>query len=469
MAANRDAFAANRLDSWKEIAAFFGRAERTVKRWEAERGLPVHRLPGSGRSAVFAYSHELADWLRSRRQEIDSDREPSSRPEERAMPGPIRIEAVPAVAPPEPSTLRKASVSRRTVAWLASASVAAGLVVVFAIVRGELPLRSFAGHYSANAEAQELYLKGRYYWNRRTPEDLTRAIDYFTQAIVKDPTDAQAYVGLADGYNLLREFGAMSPSEAYPRALAAAQRAVELDQNSAEAHNSLAFPTFWWSWRGVTAEREFKRALQLNPDFVRGHHWYATYLVASHRHAEALVQIEQAQRLDPSSTAIVADKGYILWCAGRHDEGLALLRQLESSEPTFSSTRRYLGRIAWEQGDYAKAITEWKTDAELRHDENGLVMAEARAKGFASGGLHGLLESQLAVEKKLVDGGGGSAYELAATYAALDKKTEALAYLQIAFDRHEEGLLTQDPEIRTLRGDTVYQNLIARVSARLAQ
>jgi Tfp pilus assembly protein PilF len=159
-----------------------------------------------------------------------------------------------------------------------------------------LRFKALASRHAPNAEAQDLYLRGRYHWDRRTPDDLNKAVDYFTQAIVKDPSDAAAYVGLADCYNLLREFGAMPPTEAYPRALSAAQRAVVLDDTSAEAHSSLAFATFWWSWQGVTAEREFKRALELDPKFGRGHHWYATYLLALHRYPEALDQIEQARR-----------------------------------------------------------------------------------------------------------------------------------------------------------------------------
>ena len=473
MSAHRDPVAAHRLDSWKEIAAFFGRAERTVKRWETERGLPVHRVPGSGRSAVFAYSHELADWLKGSHQDLDSEREPEIPSQQPAELGPISVQAEPMAVELEPKMASvvtgRAVPSRRSIAGLVFLLLAAGLGAVFALSHGALPFPSLTRRHKANTEAQDLYLKGRYFWNRRTPDDLTRAIDYFTQAIVKDPSDAQAYVGLADCYNLLREFGAMSPSEAYPRALAAAQRAVELDETSAEAHNSLAFPTFWWSWRAATAEREFKRALQLNPNFVRGHHWYATYLLASHRHVEALAEIDQAQRLDPSSTAILADKAYILWCAGRHDEALALLKQLEASDPSLSSTHNYLGKIYWEQQKYEKAITEWKTVAGLRHDENGFAIAEARATGYAAGGMRGLLERQLPLQKQLADAGSGSAYEVAATYAALDNKSEAVAYLQLAFDRHEAGLLTDDPELSSLRGEAEYQKLMAQLAQRLSQ
>jgi tetratricopeptide (TPR) repeat protein len=470
MAGNRDPLVRKRLDSWKEIAAFFARAERTVKRWETERGLPVHRVPGSGRASVFAYSDELADWLKGRSQELEADETPSA---ETAQPDSATSEAGTSGATrtlARPSLTTPGLTAARLAAWLVPLVLVGALVVVLSFGHQASHFKALASRHAVNVEAQDLYLKGRYYWDRRTPDDLNKAIDYFTQAIVKDPSDAAAYVGLADCYNLLREFGAMPPTEAYPRALSAAQRAVELDDTSAEAHNSLAFATFWWSWQGATAEREFKRALELDPNLVRAHHWYATYLLAMNRLPEALDQIEQAQRLEPSSTAILADKGLLLWCAGRKKEGLALLKQLEASEPSLSSTHAYLGRVYWEQqNDYAKALREWRQLSELRHDEAGLAIATARESGFAANGLRGLWESELPIQKELVDLGSGSAYELATTYAALGKRQEAIAYLQIAFDRREARMLTDNPPISALHDDPEYQNLRAKVVERLAQ
>jgi tetratricopeptide (TPR) repeat protein len=462
MAVRSEPISGKRLDSWKEIAAFLGRAERTVKRWEAERGLPVHRMPGGGRSAVFAYSNELADWLKGRSDLLEADDSASSR--EAAQPIPISSEigAVPETAPAR-TILPKA----RIAAWLLPLALAAGLVIFFSVGHREPPLKALAGRHTLNPEAQDLYLKGRYFWDRRTPEDLNKAIDYFTQAIVKDPSDAQAYVGLADSYNLLREFGAMPASEAYPRAISAARRAVELDDTSAEAHISLAFGTFWWSWQGVTAEREFKRALALNPSLVRAHHWYATYLFGMHRYAEAIDQIEQARRLEPSSSAILADKGFLLWEAGRKDEGYALLAQLEATNPSLSSTHDYLGRIYWDKKDYAKSLTEKKRAAELRHDESGLAIANAREQGFITNGLQGMYESELPIEKDQLDRGSGNAYALATTYAALGKRQEALGYLQISFDRHEAAMLMGDT-IPELQNDPEYLKFSAQVQERLS-
>jgi len=464
MSASVDPLTHKRLDSWKEIAAFFARAERTVKRWEIERGLPVHRLPGKGRSAVFAYCDELAEWLKGEGAESEGYVSSSDPNDERTEFETPKIESF-----ARPLALRSAIrnlIPSRITASLLSLSLAAGVMVFAGSNRQHI--KASVNRHVPNEEAQDLYLKGRYFWNRRTPDDLNKAVDYFTQAIVKDPNDAQAYVGLADCYNLLREFGAMSPSEAYPRALSAAQRAVELDEASAEAHISLAFATYWWSWQAATAEREFKRGLELNPNCVRAHHWYATYLLGRSRFPEALDQIEQARKLEPSSTPILADKGLMLWQSGKHPEGLELLSQLEKVEPSFSSTHDYLGRIYWETKDYIKALAEWRRLAELRHDEAGLTIASAREKGFAANGLTGLLQNELLVEKDLVDHGLGSAHRLAAIYAALGMRHEALAYLQISLDRHEEDLLVGVP-ISFLENDSEYQDFRALVNQQLDQ
>jgi len=285
---------------------------------------------------------------------------------------------------------------------------------------------------------------------------------------VKDPSDAEAYVGLADSYNLLREFGAMPATEAYPRALAAAQRAVQLDDTSAEAHNSLGFVSYWWLWQGATAEREFKRALELKPDFARAHHWYGTYLIGRHRGQEALDQLEQAQRLEPSSTAILADKGLFLGLVGRESESLTLLQQLEKSEPTLSSIHDYIGRVFWEQKNYRDALTEWKQSAELRHDQAGLALLNAKEKGLAAGGLKGMWESELPLQKELFAGGNGTAFGLAETCASLGRKQEALTYLQMSLDRHEASLLVGDP-IPALTEEPGYQRIVAAVSEQLAK
>jgi tetratricopeptide (TPR) repeat protein len=478
VAAQRDVPSGRRLDSWKEIAAFLGRGERTVRRWETERGLPVHRIPGGGRSAVFAYSDELAEWLKGSNEDLPdepvsvsgkTDEIKDDGPRDK---GPTLASGPVAVSSDAPGMEAKSSSrpssSRGSIVWLAVLVLAAMFVGFSLFGHRNFHFPAMAGRHTPNTEAQDLYLKGRYFWDRRTPYDLTKAIDYFTQAIVKDPGDAEAYVGLADCYNLLREFGSMAPSEAYPRAISAAQRAMELDDASAEAHLSLAFGTYWWLWHGATAEREFKRALELDPKLVRAHHWYATFLLSQNRLPEALDQMEQAQRLEPSSNAILADKGFLLWQSGRHDEAVALLKQLETTDASFSSTHDYLGRIYWQQKDYPKWLAEDRRMAELRHDEKGEELAQARAEGFAADGLKGIYESELPVQKRLVDEGLENAYQLATVYAALGKKQEALAYLQTSFDRHESSMLLGE-RIPELQDDPQYKRFRAQVNQLLAQ
>ncbi|MGP0099349.1 MAG: tetratricopeptide repeat protein [Terriglobales bacterium] len=482
----------HRVDSWKEIAAFLGRDERTVRRWEKERSLPIHRLPGGGRGGVFAYTSELREWLKGRGSEFEpaevetlrpsartdemnaaSLSQPIIRPTSRPTSGPtIRPAKICAVGeiPGQLSVPRRSWL--RTAAWLAPLAIVAATVFVFSFAHREPSYKNaLAAPHTPNPEAQELYLKGQYHWAKRTPEDLNKAVDYFTQSIVKDPSYAPAYVGLADCYNLLREFSIMPPDEAYPRALAAAQKAVELDDTSPGAHNSLAFATYYWNWDPVAAEREFQRALALDPNFVQAHHWYATFLLTSARFPEALDQIEQARQLDPSSTAIQADKARILYDAGRKSEALALLRQLESTDPSLASTHAYLAAIYLDRKDYQNFFAESKQAAQLRHDEAALVVAKAAEQGFAVGGPDGMRKRMAPVQKEMFNRDLGSAYNLAATYALLGEKEQALRYLQAAYDKRDVGLLylSRNPEFASLHDDPLYQELTRRVKEKLSQ
>jgi len=318
-------------------------------------------------------------------------------------------------------------------------------------------------------EVQDLYLKGRYYWSKRNPDDLNKAVDYFTQAIVKDPNYAAPFVGLADSYNLLREFSSMPPDQAFPRALAAAQKAVDLDDSSAEAHNSLAFATFYWNWDAPTAEHEFKRALRLNPNFVQGRHWYATFLLAIERFPEAVDQIELARKLDPSSNSILADKGLILWRAGMKDEAVALLKQLEASDPTLASPHQYMAQVFFETKNYRGYIAELKRAAQLRNDRSALAVAEAAERGYAAGGLRGMRQEMLPVQEKFVAQGDGSPFDLALTYAALGRNDDALRCLEAALDKRELRLLFLDEnlEFNALHDDPAYREILAKVQARL--
>ena len=317
----------------------------------------------------------------------------------------------------------------------------------------------------ANREAEDFYLKGRYYWNKRTPDSLHQALDSFTQAIAHDPNYSEAYVGLADCYNLLREFSAMPGNEAYFKAFAAARKAVELDPQSSEAHASLAFVTFFGMWDAAGAEKEFRRAIELDPNNVKAHHWYATFLNTLNRHDEALNEIELARKLAPDSPSILADKGELLWAGGHREEALQLLKQLEAADPDFLSPHRYLRFAYFETGDYPNYIAELKKDALLTHDAAQSSVAEAAAKGFAHGGKRGLCEAQLLQQRKLYEQRLLSPYFVAQTEAVLGNQRDALKYLTIGLQSHDEIMLdlSVDQDFASLHGDPAFQQLLAKI------
>ena len=466
-----------RLNSWKEIASFFGRDERTVKRWEKQRGLPIHRVPGGEKGGVFVFTDELSDWLETRGEPaaVAADNNAiaevptaDSGTRQATTPSEANLEPDVAADPPHPATVARIIGGVVVVLFLASltyklqtrnGTTSAGkLEVGTADSRGR----------AANREAEEFYLQGRYYWNRRTPDDLNRAVDYFTQAIVRDPNYAQAYAGLADCYNLLREYTAMPDKEAYPRALAAATKAVELDDKLADAHASLGFISFYWTWDAAIAEHEFQRALELDPSNVSAHHWYATALSLAGREDEALVEIEKARKLDPNSTSILADKGLLLFNAGRKEQAVDLLKKMEATEPEFASPHRYLADIYFQTAEYPHYLAESRKAAQLMHDQQALAITASAEKGFAENGARGMLQALQAMQENFYSEDRESPYNLAVTYALLGDRQKALQLLQAAYDGHDGRFLSiaTDRTLIGLHSEPLYQALLARTGFR---
>jgi tetratricopeptide (TPR) repeat protein len=484
-----------RLDSWKEIAAFFGRDERTLNRWEKEQGLPVHRWPGT-KGRVYAFTDELSAWLAAPRSSSTAGPVPHSSAS-LAVAGASGI-AVSAQQPiPADSKSRKIPEESGGKVWedhpryrkiavrfMMAAVLGLGVLALLVFSPSEkrssdpsdhamAPPRqaSFANAVLATTlahdpEAEQLYLRGRYYWNKRTPEDLSKALDYFTQAVVHDPNYAQAYVGLADCYNLMREYTRMPSSEAYPRALAAAKKAVELDDQSSDAHASLAFVSFFGMWDLATGEREFRRAIDLNPKSASSHQWYANALLALHRFPEALEEIGRAQALDPSSSAILADKGNILGVTGRLDDALSLLEQIEKREPAFRSPHLYLSYLYLRKQDYSNFQAELRKDAQLVHSDSALAIATAAERGFAAGGPRGMFEAMLKVQENLFAKKLISPTSVAMTAASLGNKLEALRYLQAAYEQRDSALLFVETnhEFKSLYNEPAYRDLLARMN-----
>jgi tetratricopeptide (TPR) repeat protein len=451
-----------RLNSWKSIGAFFERDERTVRRWEAERGLPVHRVPGAGRSGVYAYASELAEWLKT------ADGQSSTAELSEA---PVTSPTISSPHPLEPAPIWRLPRPRNgPTLFIVAASLILLLASPVAYRKYISPRTAVASALpgvakAANPEARELYLQGLYHWNKRTPDDLHQALDDFTQSIVHDPNYAPAYAGLANCYNLLREYTLMPASEAYPRAIAAAQRAIALDDSLADAHNSLAFADFYWAWDVPAAEREFQRAIALDPNSVVAHHWYATFLMVLGRSGDALSEIEKARQLDPHSSPILADKGLMLFLAGHKDQAVSLLKNLEASEPTFLSPHTYLAVIALASGDYKEYLPESRKTAALLHDSDRLELAEVAEKGFALNGAPGMLRAMLRVQQRLQAAGKLPAYDLAATYCLLGDHQQALNFLQSSVKSHEAPVIAirVDKDFQTLHADPSFQKLVTQV------
>jgi tetratricopeptide (TPR) repeat protein len=346
-----------------------------------------------------------------------------------------------------------------TTAFLATGLTAAALMLSF---WKHVPVRAAR---QVNPAARSAYLEGRYYWSQRNEESLRRAVDYFTQATARDPGYADAWVGLADCYNLLREYSAMPGSEAFPRALTAARKAVELDDTSADAHSALAFAAFYGVLDTKMGEREFQRALELNPNYAEAHQWYATALMTLGRFHDSLAQIDTAQELAPSSRSILSDKGLILFFSGQPEEALRLLTKIETAEPGFVSPHRNLASVYLARQDYANYLMESRYAAELSHDTHALAAISAGEGGLAAGGAQGMLESLLAVQKKLYLQGRAPAYELAKTCALLGRKREAIEYLKVVYAQHDYLILISriDPALGNLHDEAAYRDLVAHL------
>lgn len=487
--ANNPQTSNQRLGSWKEIAVFFGCDERTLRRWEKERGLPVHRLPGGSGGRVFAYTEELSAWLAAPRNASASVQRPdaAAQPEPHAATTLLtsidggRATGRPVLAPP--SIGRRWKTARAAVAAIFGLGVLSLALLYRAPAPGTSGARAagkatpairqdsrggvvLASSVSHDPEAEQFYLKGRYYWNKRTADGLNQAVDYFTQAIVHDPNYALAYVGLADCYNLLREYTMMPSAEAYSRSFAAAKKAVELDDQSSAAHASLAFVLFYGRWDIAGAETEFRRAIDLDPRNAVAHHWYATYLMTLRRLPESLEEIEVAETLDPASTSILADKGAILFHAGRQEEAVGLLKQMEATEPSFRSPHLYLKVFYLARGQYPEFLAESRKDALLVHDNTALAITAAAEKGFAAGGPTQMLANMLAVERAYYAQHMLSPFVVAQTCALLGNKKAAINYLQAAYDQHDELFLSVEdyPALQSLHDEQRFRDLVTRLN-----
>jgi len=293
-----------------------------------------------------------------------------------------------------------------------------------------------------NPEAYESYLKGRFFWNKRTADGLKAAVAYFNQAIEEDPRYAQAYSGLADTYALLGDwqYAVMTPKEAFPKAKAAALKALELDSSLGEAHNSLAFCLDGFDWDFAGAEKEFKKALELNPGYATAHHWYAWHLSLVGRNKEAIAEMKKAQNLDPLSLIINSDLAELLVIAHENEEAMEQSRKTIEMDPNFALAHNQLAQAYIQGQKYDAAIVELQKAIELSGGSPTCTANLARA--YAATGKRNEALQLLNDLKKSANPGYSHASEIAMVYAALGDKNEAMTWLEKGYkERFNPGVL----------------------------
>ena len=484
-----------RIDSWKAIATFLHRDERTVQRWEKDRLLPVHRIRGE-RGTVFAYESELLLWLHTstapqgiRNAFTLNGSAPSLAAAGRGIedpPGSGNDRGAPVALP------AVAGMSERRVRWLFW--IAAITFVLFLLSADTYHARAGAASPSADEseqpatsatatartvgnmpserdlrEAREDYLRGRFLWNRRTGDSLTESLDSFTQAIVHDPNYSPAYAGLAATYELLPQYSARPAAAAFPLAITAAKRAVALDPNSAEAHRVLGFGLFYWDWDASAAFAEFRRASELEPADAEAHHWYATSLLSLRRMSLAKAEIQRARELNPASRSILADAILIDFASGVDQaDCLRRLRELERTEPDFIAPPRYLSAILLEKEDLDGWVAELKRIAATSHLPADLAMVQAAERSWKHRDRRALFLEILKTQTKLFDAGQASPYDLALTYLHLGDHKAAVQRLQQAYAGHDYLLMAflYEPQSAALRGYQPFEELRQRVQTR---
>jgi TolB-like protein/DNA-binding winged helix-turn-helix (wHTH) protein len=344
--------------------------------------------------------------------------------------------------------------------------IAKAIAAEFSAILTPVERTQLAAAHPVDPEAYELYLKGRYFWVKRTDESFNRAMDYFRQAIDRDPRYAAPYSGLADCYVLFGssfDVGGYAPEEVQPKAKAAAMKALELDESLADAHSSLAYVklTYDWDWRG--AEAEFRRSLDLNPGYAHGHHWYAHFLLASGRTDEALAESRRALQLDPLSSIINVHLAWHYLYTQQYDRALEQVAKTLDLNPAYALAHWY-GGLAYEQKKmFPEALRELATARDLLPG-NLAVQSDI-------GHIHAVSGNAREAESVIADLKQQSArrylnpYEVALIYVGLGKDDEGFDWLQQAFRGRSDQMiyLTVDPRLESLRTDARFADLVRRV------
>ena len=320
----------------------------------------------------------------------------------------------------------------------------------------EIPSRS------QSATAYHLYLKGRYFWNKRTEAGLRRSIEYFQQATLEDSSYAKAYSGLADSYALLASYGIEPAEQAYPSARGAAQKALQLNGSLSEAHTSVGIISFFYEWNWTEAELEFRRAIELDPNYPMAHTWYGVTLAALGRGPEAREEVERALELDPLSLIVNTEVGRIFYLTRKYDLATAAYRSVIDLDSQFARAHTRLGMTYAAEGEFREAAREFKLAKQISDDPylDGLL-------GYTSALLGNGEEARNLLEQLTIRSRRGyvPAFALALIYVGLRESDQALELLTRSFAERSSYMVfaKADPLLDPLRSDSRFQVLLDRM------
>jgi tetratricopeptide (TPR) repeat protein len=322
---------------------------------------------------------------------------------------------------------------------------------------GEVQTRA-AKHYTDNPEAYESYLKGRFYWNKRTGEGLKKSFEFFNQAIERDPNYALAYAGLSEAYGLLPMYAAVSPRDSFPQAKAAALRALAIDDSLAEAHVGLANVLTSYEWNFAEAEQELRRAIELNPNYATAHQWLSDGpLAATGRFDEALAEMKRAQELDPLSLIISAEIGAIYRFARQYDRAIEQLRKTIEMDQSFYFAHWNLGEAYVMKGSFEEALTEYQIAMRLADDPHilGLIGHAYAVSGKPDEALKTIDQMKEISKQRYV-----VAFAFAQVYAGLGDKDQAFQWLEKSYQDRSPDLayFRIDPLLDSLRSDPRFED-----------
>jgi len=322
--------------------------------------------------------------------------------------------------------------------------------------------RRLTKRHTENPEAFQLYLNGLYYWNRWTEQGFKKAVEYFSQAIEKDPNYALARAGLADTYSLLGDSGYVPPQDAWPRAKAAAMEALSIDDELAEGHTSLALVKEYYDWDWPGAEREFQRAIELNANSAGAHHWYGSFLAKMGRFEESMRELKKAQELDPVSLIVNTTLGWQFYVARQPDRAIEQLRKTLETDPNFAPARRALEAVYEQRGMYKEAVAEWQKALTLSGNPE---LAASLGQDFAKSGYKAVMLNWAEGLKDLSKREYVSSYSIAQIYARLGEKPQAFAWLERAYQERDSGLvsLKVEPAFDSMRAESQFQSLLQRI------